>query len=213
MKKLFLVLSLLIFQLTVAHSGSAYNTDQQKKYYASQAFKQDVKKYCSFNTDIVASNKRQIQSLEQGKEIIRKLADFPNKHIWFKDIDTKNSFLVFNGQNDTGMVYHFTYKNNKDFLSDLTKKSSEQIDYYRETNTPTYFKGCMVYSSSSMIKFADFEYKVLTEGGKVYLQRTARGVPNIPLPKLVAQKKLEQLNKDTLDEVLQKLGRIEQAYK
>lgn len=194
-------LSLINFQ--VLHAESKYNAEIQKKYYASKTFKEDLKHLCDFTTQYVASTKAPIKSLAEGKYLISQLSDLPNKHKWDKEIIASKSYLIPPSDKSIGMIYHFEKKNSHSALFG----SNENItDYYRQFQSAERFKGCVVYSSAP-IKYADFEYRVLQEGNKFYLQRKARVMPKEHLPSLLVQKKLEQSNQKTLNYVLARLSK------
>jgi hypothetical protein len=193
-------LSFFIFLICTLPSWAAekYNKETKANYYLSKAFKQDLKQYCYFQTQITSIHRREIDSLEQGYKLIAKVADLPNKAVWSHEIDPRKSFLLHPGDRSLGMIYHFGYKNN---LNPLLGFNQGFSDYYREINEKEHFKGCIV-DTSATLKYANFEYKIVQIDSKVYLERTARIIPKINIPIALAKAKLDQSNKESLDKLI-----------
>lgn len=195
--KVFIHISLLIL-FTNSFEAHSYDRKTQKKFYLSESFRQNLNKYCNFSTSLVATARREIKSLDQAYKIIAKISDLPNKASWSDDIDAKKSFLVYEGDNSFGMIYHFAYKENLNPLLGITEGYS---DYYRDISKKDYFKGCIL-NTSSTLKNAVFEYKIVQENSTVYIQRTVRIIPKINFPISLAKAKLAQSNKESLDKAI-----------
>jgi hypothetical protein len=197
-KSLFLFFSICLFSLS-SIAGGEYNLEEKKNYYLSPQFKKDWKQYCYFKTDLVSTYRREVKSLEEARKAIAVVADLPGKSKWDKLVNPAKSHLIFPGDNTLGMIYHLEYKNIKD---SFFKKDTIITDYYREKISKDKFKGCILYTTSPA-KFANFEYTIVKEDGKIYVERTARVVSAIVAPKFMAIKKLDSLNKKRLDEIIE----------
>jgi hypothetical protein len=202
--RLFLVASLLSLLTKVPTGAVTYNKEKQIKYYSSTQFQADIAKFCHFKTSIVASERVQVGSLELAKKIIKSLSDLPTKYMWSPEVDAQNSFVARPQDASGGMVYHFVYRPGN------TKSSVGQkngfSDYYREVSSSEHFRGCIVYSSSP-IKYADIEYKLVRDNNKFYIQRTTRIVPKISVLTALARKKLEDSNRETLKLVIEQISK------
>ena len=152
-KFLFFILLVLLSTNFVVYS---YDKQVQKNFYLSSSFRKNLNQYCNFPTSIVATARRQVKSLETAHKLIAKISDLPNKASWSNDIDARRSFLIYEGDNSLGMIYHFAYKENLNPLLGINEGFS---DYYREASQKDYFKGCIL-NSSSTLKNASFEYSM-----------------------------------------------------
>ena len=190
--------------LQASHQGltaDQYKLEEKKLLYNTLHFQQNIDSYCNFKTKFVAQSKMPINSREEGLKMIAKLADFNTKHNWDKEIIASRSQPLTPPGKGNKVIYHFE---KRAIGSSIFGSKENIVDYYKQFQSAERFKGCVLYTNSPL-KYADFEYSIVEEQGKFYLQRKARLVPKLALPDPLVQKKLEDSNKKTLQYVLKAL--------
>lgn len=203
MSSKFLTLLSILFSFIFCADQMAFTKDIYDKktkltYYNSPEFQKDVVKYCKFKTPYIAKSKLEVPSEEDGKYIIQRLSDFSTKHQWNKDINPKNSFSLLSSNKKVGSIYHFETIT---VSAPVFPPTRNVFDYYIEALSDKHIKTCTLYSTLPL-EFADFEYKVVSNNGKTYVERTARLVSKLKVPAPIIQKKLEESNKESLNKTV-----------
>jgi hypothetical protein len=171
---------------------------QSANYYLSEDFQKKLPDYCNFKPSVTATAKQEVKDLNEAKKIIELLADFPSRYKWLKTIDKSKSYEIVGENSKSKMIYHLEYKQSAASFLGLSEKG---VDYYREINNPTRFKGCSL-TENKVLKRAYFEYSIEESGGKVYLKRTGAILVDSPLPKSLILNKFKDSNANSLKDTI-----------